>query len=206
MIISFLGFLPLGTLNTTAFYIAAAQNTYEALQFVGGVVLVELIIVRIALYLSSRIFQWEKITIYLLPIGAMVLVYLGISSIGVMGDVKTLETTSALFPFIVSPFVLGLFLCLFNPMHLPFWFGCNSFLTSKKILISAPGIYNSYLIGIGIGSIASLVLFVYAGEFAFLNYQQYCGILNLVLGWMYLLIAGYLIVELYRKHLKLKLS
>jgi len=49
LLISFLGSLPLGTLNVTAFQIASTENLYAAIMFAIAVTLVELLAVKITL-------------------------------------------------------------------------------------------------------------------------------------------------------------
>jgi hypothetical protein len=88
-------------------------------------------------------------------------------------------------------------------MHIPFWTGWNSVLIAKNRLDHKPGMYTSYLTGIGIGSIGGLMIFVFAGKYIFENYQQYGYIIAFILGCLYLSFSFYLLFLLYKNHLKL---
>ena len=80
ILISFLVTLPLGTLNITAFTIAASQSLWDAFWFSIAVVIIELIVVRLTLYSDKKINFKGKLSFYLIPIAAIVLFYLAIKN------------------------------------------------------------------------------------------------------------------------------
>lgn len=203
LLISFLGSLPLGTLNMTVFQIAAFHNVYEALLFVLAVVFVELVVVRITLAYSKKIDLGNKVFFYLLPIAIGLLMYLSVSSFTSLNDNQAIQVGSNLFPMLKSSVLLGLLLSALNPMHIPFWTGWNSVLIARNRLDRKPGMYTSYITGIGIGSIGGLMIFVYAGKYIFQNYQQYSYAIAFILGCLYLGFSFYLLFLLYKNHLKL---
>jgi threonine/homoserine/homoserine lactone efflux protein len=203
--ISFLGSLPLGTQNITAFHIASLQNVGEAIWFALAVVIVELIIVRITLTAADKIDFGSKPFFYVLPIAVVLLLYLAISSFVSSAGHQGLGTNTNLFPMLKSSILLGTLLGLLNPMHIPFWMGWNSVLTTRKILHKKPGMYPSYITGIGLGSIGGLLAFIFSGKYIFKNYQQYGYVLTSIMGCLYLGLSFYILVLLYKKHLKLNI-
>jgi hypothetical protein len=50
-------------------------------------------------------------------------------------------------------FWLGLFMSALSPMQIPFWFGWSTVLLTKKILQPVQSHYNSYIAGIGVGTL-----------------------------------------------------
>ena len=164
LLISFLGSLPLGTLNTTAFQISASQSISQAIVFAFAVVLVELIVVYITLNYASKINFKSKLFSYILPVSIVLLVYLSISNFMSFDDAQHASKSSYVFPLIKSSFLLGLLLSILNPMHVPFWMGWNSILIEKRKLNDKPGMYPSYISGIGLGTLGSLMIFVFAGK------------------------------------------
>jgi threonine/homoserine/homoserine lactone efflux protein len=118
---------------------------------------------------------------------------------------QEMETNTYLFPMIKSSFLLGLLLSTLNPMHIPFWMGWNSILLERKTLDKSPGIYSSYIIGIGLGSIAALMIFIFTGKFIYQNYQQYNHVIAFIMGCLYLGFSFYIMVLFYKKHLKLNI-
>ena len=203
LVISFLGSLPLGTLNTTAFQISASQSTNEAIVFAFAVVIVELTVVYITLIYASKINFKSKLFSYILPVSIVLLVYLSISNFMSFDDSQHFSKTSYVFPLIKSSFLLGLLLSILNPLHIPFWMGWNSILIEKRKLNNAPGMYPSYISGIGLGSLGSLMIFIFAGKFIYQNYQQYNYIIAFIMGCLYLGFSFYLFVIFYKNHLKL---
>ncbi len=203
LVISFLGSLPLGTLNMTAFHIAAFQNANEAILFALAVVFVELVVVRITLTYSKKIDFGNKLFFYVLPMAVALLLYLAISSFVSVGNPKEIASGTGVFPMIESSIMLGLLLSALNPMHIPFWIGWNSVLTTRKTLDEKPGMYIFYISGIGIGSIGGLMMFVFAGKYIFQNYHQYSYVIAFILGCLYLGFSFYLLFLLYKNHLKL---
>ena len=142
LLISFLGSLPLGTLNITAFQIAVFQDVGNALWFALAVVLVELLVVRITLKWSGTIDLRNRIFFYTLPLAALILLYLSVASFMTIGEERELGTSLNLIPMIKSSFVLGLLLSILNPMHFPFWISWNSILTAKKTLSVKKDLYD----------------------------------------------------------------
>jgi len=205
-LISFLGTLPLGTLNTTAFEIAAFQNIKEAILFALAVVFVELVVVRITLSFSKKIDLGNRVFFYLLPIAIALLLYLSVSSFASLNNDQTIHPSSNLFPLIKSSIILGLLLSVLNPMHIPFWTGWNSVLIARNRLDHKPGMYIFYISGIGIGSIGGLMMFVFAGKYIFKNYHQYSYVIAFIMGCLYLGFSFYILFLLYKNHLKLNIQ
>ncbi|MEA1786743.1 LysE family transporter [Arenibacter sp. GZD96] len=206
LLISFLGALPLGTLNITAFQIAAMQNVPDALWFAIAVVVVELVVVRITLVIAHKIDFSDKFFAYVFPIAALLLMYLAISSFITSGNAQELDAGTTLFPFVKSTFILGILLSILNPMHLPFWMSWNSILFERKTLEKRLSMYAMYITGIGVGSITALFIFIFAGKHIFQNYQQYNYLLAFIMGCLYLGFSFYLLYLLYKNHVKLNIQ
>ncbi len=202
-VISFLGSLPLGTLNTTAFQIAASENISEAIMFAIAVVIVELIIVRITLLGADSINLNSKFFSYIIPPTILLLIYLAVSNFISASSPYTISASSGIFPVIKSTFVLGLILSLLNPLHIPFWMGWNSILIKRKKLYNKPGMYSFYILGIALGSVLGLIIFIWAGQVVISYYQQYNYLISYTMAILYLGIAVYLSFNLYKKLPKL---
>jgi threonine/homoserine/homoserine lactone efflux protein len=188
MAISFLGSLPLGTMNIAATNISIQQGTQAGLIYACGSMLVEIIVVRVALtgmcWLAKRhkIFRLlEFFTVALmlaLAIGSFVAAY------NMKGFANTLPGD------IVSPFWSGVFLSATNPLHIPFWLGWSTVLINKKILLPQNNQYNWYIIGIGLGTISGFMVFIYGGNYFVSQITKHQDILNWVIGIVLLITAG----------------
>ncbi len=204
LLISFLGTLPVGTLTITAFQIAASKSVGDAFIFALAVVLVELVLVRITLIGAKRINLNGKISFYLFPLAIALLLYLAFSSYISLDADPSLNASVNIFPAIQSTFLLGLLLSILNPMHIPFWMGWNRVLINKNRLDDTFTNRAFYIIGIGLGSMMGLLIYIYAGNYIYNSYQEYRYIITVMLTLLYLAFAVYLIYLFYKKHLKLK--
>lgn len=204
LLVSFLGALPLGTLNITAFDIAASQSLTSAMWFAAAVVLVELIVVRLTLFGNERLQFGEKLSNYLIPFGIVLLLYLAITSFMASAQISEMGSKVNLLPQINSAFILGFLLSALNPLHIPFWMTWNKVLASKGILETSKKSYTLYITGIGLGSLIGLGVFIFAGKYIFTNYESYSMITNLLMGLLYLGFSIYLMFLLVKKRLKLK--
>lgn len=183
-IISFLGSLPLGTLNVLATQISVQSGIYMAALFSTGAVLVEVIYVRLALTAMDKIVSYPIVFRCLEWLSAIILLLLGIAFFVTAkqagGIAKILPSTLS------DAFWLGVLLSATSPMHVTFWFGWSTVLMEKQILIAGKNNYSLYITGIGAGSLLGYGLFVVGGGY----------LINLLSGnqqWLNRIIGGVLL-------------
>ncbi|MEZ4811630.1 MAG: LysE family transporter [Allomuricauda sp.] len=205
LLISFLGALPLGTLNLTAFDIAASQGLASAMWFALAVVLVELVVVQLTLFGNERLQLNDKVMYYLIPLGIILLLYLAISHFTTSASVPEMDSKINLFPQFKSTFVLGLLLSGLNPLQIPFWMTWNRVLDNRGILETSKTSYALYLMGIGIGTFIGLGIFIIGGKYIFTNYGEYDRITNMLMGLLYLGFSFYLMFRFIKKRLNYKI-
>jgi len=206
MLISFVGALPLGSLNITAFDIAAHQGMGNALGFSLAAILVELCYVRLTLMGTKKLVLSERFTRIALPLAAALLIYLALSNWFSTTTATEFSNEGSLFPKINSPILLGLVLSALNPLQIPFWMLWNNYLLNKGILRHQKTAYANYMIGIGLGTLAGLVVFMYLGVFIVSNHGEYTTVTHSILGLLYFCLACYILFILFKKHLNLKTS
>ena len=206
LLISFLGALPFGTLNLTAFDIAASKGLFSAFWFALAVVLVELVVVRLTLFGNERLNLSGKLLYYLVPFGIVLLLYLAMSNFINMTHVSEYDSKIDLLPQFSSTFVLGILLSALNPLQIPFWMTWNKVLDKKGVLETSQSSYMFYLTGIGIGTLFGLGVFILAGKYIFTNYAQYGMVTNLLMGLLYLGFSFYLMFLILKKKLNYKTS
>jgi len=86
-------------------------------------------------------------------------------------------------------------MCAINPVQIPFWFGWSTVLFTKKILQPVRSQYNSYIIGIGIGTLLGNCVFIFGGKWMVQrinNSEQY---LNWIIGGIFTITA---LIQLWR--------
>ncbi len=162
-IISFLGSLPLGTLNVAAMQIGIQESVSNAMYFSFGSLLVEMIYVRISLIGIDWIRKQARIMRFMEWITLFVIIALAIGSFSAALK-DSGNTKSILLDNNMNRFLLGMMMCAVNPVQIPFWFGWSAMLFSKNILLPIPSHYNTYIIGIGIGTLCGNAVFIFGGK------------------------------------------
>ncbi len=194
--ISALGTLPLGTLNVTAMQVAISDGLIHGIYFSLGVSLVEVAYVRISLVGIHWLRQHASLLRWMDWIAFAIVLTLAIGSF--IAAMHPSETKSFVLKTDLPLIVLGLLMSALNPVQLPFWLGWSSFLFSKKVLHPHAAYYNWYTVGIGIGTMAGLAVFVFGGRLLVdvLNTRQ--SIINYVIGTVFLITAIIQLVKLLR--------
>lgn len=188
LIISFLGSLPLGTLNVAAMQIGIQESIKDALYFSFGSLLVEMVYVRLSLVGIDWVRKQDKLMKAMEWITLAIIVALAVGSFIAAakggGNAKNILLKNNM-----HRFLLGMFMCAINPVQIPFWFGWSTVLFTKKILEPIHSQYNSYITGIGFGTLLGNCVFIFGGKWLvqrIANSQQY---LNWVIGGIFALTA-----------------
>jgi len=194
--ISALGTLPLGTLNVTAMQVAISEGLLRGLYFSLGDAMVEVVYLRISLVGIHCFRQHARMLRWMDWIAFSLVLVLAVGSF--IAAMHPSETKSFVLKTNLPLFVLGLVMSALNPVQLPFWLGWSSFLFSKKVLHPHADYYNWYTVGIGIGTMAGLAVFVYGGRLLvdILNTRQ--TIINYVIGTVFLITAIVQFVKILR--------
>ena len=187
MLVSFLGSLPLGTLNVAAMQISVTDGVRHALLFAFGSLLVEIIYVRLSLVAMDWIRKQEKIFKILEWVTLLIVVALAVSSFyaALTPSVRENVILSSTLP----RFWLGITMCAVNPVQIPFWFGWSTVLFTKKILLPRNDHYNTYIIGIGLGTLLGNCVFILGGQLAAQKLNENQNILNWVIGGIFAITA-----------------
>jgi hypothetical protein len=156
-----------------------------------------MIYVRLSLIGMDWIRKKEKLFILLEWLTLLIVVALAVSSFYAAthsGTRKNVILSSTL-----PRFILGVAMCSVNPMQIPFWFGWSTVLFTKKVLLPKNSHYNSYIIGIGIGTFFGNCVFIFGGQLiaAKLNAKQ--NIISWVIAGIFTLTAMIQIWKMMKK-------
>jgi threonine/homoserine/homoserine lactone efflux protein len=198
MLVSFLGSLPLGTLNVAAMQIGIQESIMDAIWFSFGSLLVEMVYVRISLVGIDWVRKQEKLMKAMEWITLAIIVALAIGSF-ISASKGNGNAKNVLLENNMHRFLLGMFMCAINPVQIPFWFGWSTVLFDKKVLEPNNANYNCYIVGIGIGTLAGNCVFIFGGKWMverIANSQQY---LNWVIGGIFALTAIIQLIKIIRK-------
>lgn len=162
LLVSFLGSLPLGTLNVSITNLSLYKGSAAAFAFGSAAILVELTLVRLALEGFERLermsryagfFRWLALLVLLLVAVLSVIAALQMKKFG--GSVSIVNA---------NPFVSGLVLSALNPLHLPFWLSWTAAFKTKGLLYSSRFEHNVYVLAIGLGTAVAFVVYGWVGR------------------------------------------
>jgi threonine/homoserine/homoserine lactone efflux protein len=193
LLISFLGSLPLGTLNIAAMQIAIAETVKAALFFSLGSLTAEIIYVRLSLVAMDWVRKQQRILKALEWVTLFIVLALAVSSFYTAmhpGVHKSPILNTSL-----HPYILGLTMSAVNPVQIPFWFGWSTVLFTKNILLPRNDHYNTYIIGIGLGTLAGNCVFIFGGKLIAQSISNNQNILNWIIGGIFLVTA---LIQLYK--------
>lgn len=197
MLVSFLGSLPLGTLNIAAMQISISSGVTAALLFSLGSLIAEIIYVRISLVAMDWVRKQEKILKALEWVTFLIVAVLAAFSF-----YAALHPTVEKNMVLDSPLpkiVLGFIMSAVNPVQIPFWFGWSTVLFSKQVLLPRPDHYNSYIIGIGIGTFLGNCIFIFGGLLIAQKINTNQHVLNWVIGGIFAITALIQLWKILRK-------
>ena len=184
MLVSFVGSLPLGSMNVAAMQITITDGYGPALWFATGLLLVEVIYVRISLVAMDKIRKQEKILKMLEWVTLFIIVALAISSFAAAIK-NNAHSKNILLSNSMPRFVLGLLMSALNPVQIPFWFGWSTVLFTKKILLPRNNYYNVYILGIGLGTFMATCVFIFAGKFVVEKLSASQNTLHWIIGFIF---------------------
>lgn len=188
LMISFLGSLPLGTLNVAAMQIGIQESVTHAIFFSLGSLLVEMIYVRISLIGVDWIRKQDKLMKAMEWFTLVIILALAAGSF-YAAAVKGEDAKNVFLENNMHRFLLGMFMSAINPVQIPFWFGWSTVLFTKKVLEPVKSQYNIYIVGIGLGTLTGNCVFIFGGKWLverISNSQQY---INWVIGSIFAITA-----------------
>jgi threonine/homoserine/homoserine lactone efflux protein len=193
MFISFLGSLPLGTLNVAAMQISILDGAKAAILFSLGSLTAEVVYVRLSLIAMDWIRKQKKIFIFLEWLTLAIVLALAISSF--YSAMHPTMHKNIILSSTLNKYLLGLVMSGVNPVQIPFWFGWSTVLFTKKILLPYTSHYNVYIAGIGIGTLLGNFVFIFGGKLIASKISSNQSILSWVIGGIFAITA---IIQLYK--------
>jgi len=185
--VSFLGSLPLGTLNLSVAGYAFRHDWPGAVAFGIAAILVEMIVVRVA---GVAIRRLERLTHFLRLFNiftCVILLVLAIKSLQAASQMQAFRV-AAPFPFL-NAWLAGVVLSATNPLHLPFWMGWTAIFRSKGIFDDRAASNNLFVTAIGLGTAAAFLLYALAGGYLIRLLGNHQPFLNGIVGFTLLVAA-----------------
>lgn len=185
MVISFLGSIPLGILNITAMQISVQESVQKAMAFAFGVSIIELLFVRVSLKGIDFLLANQRVFYFMEWLSVILFLVLAISNFNAAKKEKAGQK-SILLSNTVNRFWLGISMSAINPLKIPFWFLWSGYFLSIHLLQSTSLSFNIYTLGIGTGTIAGMILFIFGGKWLVRRLNTGQRALNLIVGLVFL--------------------
>lgn len=187
MIVSFLGTLPLSTLNVAAMQIAVEENIKNAMYFSIGSLITEMIYVRVSLVGINWVRKQKTLFLWLEWITLFIVIALAVGSF--IAAAHPENSKSIFLNNKMNRFLLGLSMSAVTPMQIPFWFAWSTVLFRKKILVPKNKYYNIYIIGIGLGTLFGNCVFIFGGKWIVNKLHSSDQLVNWILGGIFAITA-----------------
>ncbi len=197
LLISFLGSLPLATMNIAAMQISISDSVTSAMLFSLGSLTVEMVYVRFSLVALNWIRKQKllfKILEYVTLVIVLVLAASSFYAATHPGVHKNVVLSSSL-----PKFLLGAMMCAVSPGQIPFWLGWSTVLFTKKILLPRKDHYNTYIIGIGVGTFIGNCIFIFGGVLIADKISNNQSVMHWVIGGIFLATAIIQVIKMLKK-------
>lgn len=194
MMVSFLGSLPLGTLNVAAMQISVQENVQNAILFSLGSLSVEMVYVRVSLVGINWIRKQKKLFKWMEWIALGIVVALAIGSF--IAASQPHHAKNVMLDNDINRYLLGVMLSAINPVQIPFWFGWSTVLFTKNILLPKNSFYNIYIIGIGLGTLIGNCVFIFGGKWIGEELNGNQSLMNWIIGGIFALTAVIFFVKI----------
>lgn len=160
--ISFIGALPLGTVNIAAMQLALTDGLQAGILFALGMIIPDLFYVLATL----RAMQWiqKQKKLFTALEWVTLLLVLGLAAANFYAAFQPAVHKNILLSSTLPPFFLGVVMNGVNPMQIPFWLGWNTVLLTKKILEPRWLHYYLYALGVAVGLFAGTAVFIFGGR------------------------------------------
>ena len=187
MLISFLGTIPMGTLNISAMQISLSDGIRPALYFSTGAVLIEIVYVRVTLVAMNWFRSHKKLLMGMEWFTLVIILALSASSF--YAALHPSVKTSPILSNTIHRFWLGVGMSAVNPLQIPFWFGWSTILANRKLLLPEEKLYIIYIVGIGMGTMIGYGIFIFGGRLLVEHMNTRQDIINMVIGVVFLVTA-----------------
>lgn len=152
LLVSFLGSIPLGTVNLAVIQTTININFKAGFYFALGATMIELIYSAIAIKFIAVLMDNNNIELIIQMITIPVFLIMGIFYYRKEDKAKITNAKKR------KSFYNGLFIGLINPMQIPFWITYGSYMLSNDWIKNEEGLLNIFILGICTGTLLVLTM------------------------------------------------
>ncbi len=197
-VVSFLGTLPLGVLNTTASHVAMNQGIIAACYFMLGAILIEIPYSLIAILGSVYIYKNEYLFTVFKFVSSFLMLCIGFWYL--IHNPIAMNMSVMMTPIGKTHlFVLGIVLSTLNVAGIPFWLFWGTHLIKKGFLSIKPISIFLYALGIATGTLFGFLLFIKASNFLFKTLTINTLVSQHIIGVILIFVAFFQILQSFQR-------
>jgi threonine/homoserine/homoserine lactone efflux protein len=193
-ICSFLGSLPLGSLNSLTIQIKYNEGFINGLQFALGIAISEIIHVSVTLFSLKWILKNKKVFNALQWLTIAVFLFMAFGCFYSL--LYPSKSGNVILEGNVNRFILGFSLSVVDLMPIPFWLLWTTIFISKKRLNANPVDYRWYAFGICIGTLSCQICYMFIGSLLLDTFNAGSNHINVIVGTVLLISAS---IQLFKK-------
>jgi threonine/homoserine/homoserine lactone efflux protein len=194
MLVSFIGSIPLGSINLSVFQITMNRGTKSGLLFSAGATFVELFYSYIAIRFSAFLLANRDVEFYIQVVAIPAFILLSFYSFRKKRTVSdTLEVKKSTGK---NDFIEGFLIGLVNPLQIPFWVAYGTYMLSNDWIVNDAFYLNFFIGGIICGSFLFLSLVVFACQKIERNLNLSRFNMDKIIGIIFLVLAVFQSVKL----------
>jgi len=173
-------------MNLTATQLSVQENHTHAWKFAAGIVIVEIIYLRLALTGMDWVVEHKVIFTIMGWLTVILFVALGILAF-IIARRQTSAKKGLLINNKMNRFLLGMVVSGLNPAQVPFWFLWSTQLLDSKVLLPTTAQFNLFTAGAGLGSLAGLAVYIHGGKWLITRLKASNRALNIFMGIVFIL-------------------
>ncbi|POY41316.1 hypothetical protein C3L50_01980 [Flavobacterium alvei] len=203
-LVSFIGSLPLGYLNIIGVEVFTTLGINALVYYLFGVILVEAFVIYLTVIFANQLVENQKL-MKLINFFA-VFFFLLLAYLFYANSNLTLEENNYLANYVhYSPFLIGMVLCGFNFLQIPFWVGWNLYLLNANSISLVNKLKYYYISGIVIGTffgMLSAILLLDSFSKITFSFSKY--IVPIVIPLFFIALAVFQAYKVYKKYFRAK--
>jgi threonine/homoserine/homoserine lactone efflux protein len=185
LLVSFLGSIPLGTVNLAVIQTTININFRAGFYFALGATLIELIYSAIAIKFIALLLNNTNLDIVIQIISVPAFLVLGIIYFRKEEAVKFAEEKKT------KSFYNGIFVGLINPLQIPFWIAYGSLLLSKNWIRNDDILLDVFIMGICTGTLLVLTLIAFVSKSILSRIDIQAQMVNKIIGAILIILSLY---------------
>lgn len=191
-VVSFLGSLPIGTVNLAVIQTTVNSNFKTGFYFSLGATIIELIYSAIAIKFIAFLLNNESVEIIIQIISVPVFIILAILYL----RKEEVDPVAAAEVKRSKSFYNGLFIGLVNPLQIPFWIAYGSYLLSNNWIQNDEELINVFIGGISLGTLVVLTLIAFLSKKIVSHLQLKTKMVNKIIGVVLIVLAVYQVIKI----------